>query len=178
MERIEAIAKEHPKAILLREKDVSESEYAFLAKNVIQRCNDYDVPCILHSFPETALALGVTAIHMPLPLLRTLDEDTKAKFTEIGTSCHSMADAAEAEKLGCTYLIAGHIFPTDCKKDKPPRGLDFLREVCKSVHIPVYAIGGIDVCNMDAVKACGANGGCMMSSLMTCPDVREFMKDF
>ena len=29
------------------------------------------------------------------------------------------------------------------QKGLPPRGLDFLREVCRSVDIPVYAIGGI-----------------------------------
>ena len=34
---------------------------------------------------------------------------------------------------------------TDCKKGLAPRGLDFLKNVCDSVDIPVYAIGGINI---------------------------------
>ena len=41
----------------------------------------------------------------------------------------------EAERLGATYVTAGHIFTTDCKKGLPPRGLDFLKNVCDAVTI-------------------------------------------
>ena len=77
----------------------------------------------------------------------------------------------EAEKLGCTYITAGHVFATDCKKGLPPRGLSFLKEVCYSVTIPVYAIGGIDENNMEAVRQAGAAGGCMMSGFMLEKDI-------
>ena len=56
-------------------------------------------------------------------------EDAKAYFEEIGVSCHSLEDALEAQQLGATYLTAGHIFETDCKKGLPGRGLDFLTSV-------------------------------------------------
>lgn len=49
----------------------------------------------------------------------------------------------EAEQLGASYLTAGHIYATDCKRGLPPRGLGFLKEVCREVSIPVYGIGGI-----------------------------------
>ena len=49
----------------------------------------------------------------------------------------------EAERLGAAYVTAGHIFTTDCKKGLPPRGLDFLKNVCDAVTIPVYGIVGI-----------------------------------
>lgn len=178
LERMEKIAERKPKAIILREKDMSEAEYAVLAKKVMEICKNYDVPCVLHSFSGAAAGLGADAVHLPLPLLRHMKESEKAAFQKIGTSCHSAADAAEAEKLGCTYLIAGHIFQTDCKKGVPPKGLDFLREVCEMVKIPVYAIGGISGGNISAVKNAGAKGGCVMSGFMTCPDVGEFMEDF
>ena len=61
------------------------------------------MPCILHSFPETAEALGERAIHLPLPLLRALPPERRGAFQVLGTSCHSVEDAREAEKLGCTY---------------------------------------------------------------------------
>ena len=75
-----------------------------------------------------------------------------------------------AEALGCTYITAGHVFDTDCKKGLPGRGLPFLEEVCGSVSIPVYAIGGIHEDNVAAVRRSGAQGACVMSTLMQCQD--------
>ena len=80
----------------------------------------------------------------------------------------SVEEAKEAQKLGATYLTAGHIYTTDCKKGLPPRGLDFLREICNAVTIPVYAIGGIHAGTgqIREVMECGASGACIMSEMM------------
>ena len=67
---------------------------------------------------------------------------------------------------------------TDCKKGLAPRGLEFLRKVCESVSVPVYAIGGICNANIDLVRKAGAAGACVMSGLMRCEDVKETMKGF
>ena len=90
------------------------------------------------------------------------------EFSVAGTSVHSVEEAVEAEKLGASYISAGHIFSTDCKKGMPPRGLDFLKDVCRSVSIPVYAIGGIriDKAQLQELLDCGAAGGCVMSGMM------------
>lgn len=166
-EQIERVCKVYPKAIILREKDLSEEEYLVLAKKVQEICHQYEVPCILHSFVDVAIQLNCSAIHLPLPLLRTY-RGTLSDFSTVGTSVHSVEEAIEAEKSGATYLTAGHIYTTDCKKGLPPRGLIFLKEVCQAVSLPVYAIGGIkaDSAQLQEVMSCGARGGCIMSGMM------------
>lgn len=166
LKRIETIAATHPKAIVLREKDLAEQEYKILAEKVIRICKNYEVPCILHSFTKAAIALHVKAIHMPLPLLRNMTPQEKSHFEIIGASCHSLEEAQEAEKLGCTYITAGHIFLTDCKKGLPGRGLSFLQNICENISVPVYAIGGISNENIDAVRQTEAAGACIMSGFM------------
>ena len=99
----------------------------------------------------------------------------KSHFQIIGASCHSLEEAKEAQNLGCTYITAGHIFLTDCKKGLPGRGLPFLEEICKTVRIPVYAIGGISSQNMESVRKTGAAGACIMSGFMRCKTVEEIM---
>ena len=173
--RLDRIAAAHPAGILLREKDLSEGDYEELARQALAVCQVHGVRCILHTFVPAALRLQADAIHLPLPVLRQMGEREKSHFRILGASCHSPADAREAQHLGCTYLTAGHVFATDCKKGLPPRGLDFLREVCQGVDIPVYAIGGIRPENMAAVGAAGAAGGCVMSGLMTCSDPRALL---
>ena len=174
--RIERIAASHPAGIILREKDMLPEAYETLAAAIIKICNRHDVRCILHSFPDVAVSLHAQAIHLPLHLLRKMTQEQKSQFTDIGASCHSVEDALEAQSLGCTYITAGHVFETDCKKGLPGRGLDFLRNVCAAVDIPVYGIGGIDADNIVLIRDAGANGACLMSSLMISEDVTGLMK--
>ncbi len=176
--RIENIAKAKPKAIILREKDLSESEYTALAEKVMKICRQYNIKCILHSFADAAISLKCDSIHLPMHFLLNIENEKKMMFKNIGTSCHSVEDAISAEKLGCTYIIAGHIFETDCKKGVAPRGLEFLKNICGKVHIPVYAIGGIGHKNFSEVIKAGAKGGCVMSGLMQCKDINKYMEAF
>ena len=59
--------------------------------------------------------------------IKKLQEGVKEQFQRIGTSVHSVEDAKEAERLGVSYMTAGHIYITDCKKGLAPRGLGFLK---------------------------------------------------
>ena len=174
--RVERIAAHRPSGILLREKDLPEQDYEELATKVMARCKEREVPCILHGFPGVALRRKSGALHLPLPTLRALSASERAEFPVLGASCHSPEEAAEAERLGCTYLTAGHVFATDCKKGVPGRGLDFLRRVCARVSVPVYAIGGISSRNIGAVREAGARGACVMSGIMTCEDVGAYLE--
>ncbi len=168
LNQVEKFVKCGPEGIILREKDMDEDSYKTLAAQVMAICEKYEVTCILHSFVSVALELGAENIHLPLHRLKELDEDAKVRFKKIGASCHSVEEAALAEKLGCTYVVAGHIFATDCKKGLPPRGIEFLSKVCEHVSIPVYGIGGIDATNISKVMEAGAQGACIMSSWMKC----------
>ena len=167
-EQIERVCKIDPEAVILREKDLTEEEYGRLAKEVIDICSRYQVSCILHNFWETAIELGCTSVHLPLPVLQKLPDEEKNKFIKIGISIHSVEEAKEAERLGASYLTAGHIYATDCKKGLPPRGLEFLKAVCREVSIPVYGIGGIkfDEEQWNDMEKYGAVGGCIMSGMM------------
>ena len=168
--RIKRIAETDVSGIILREKDLSVQQYEQLA-GVIMPCAGSKL--IIHSFEETAKNLDCKKIHLPMHILRSTKNISF--FGEAGASCHSAEEAREAEAMGCTYITAGHIFDTDCKKGLPGTGLDFLSEVCRSVNIPVYAIGGITKDNISGVIQAGASGVCIMSSLMKCGDPMEYI---
>ncbi|MDO4469754.1 MAG: thiamine phosphate synthase [Bacillota bacterium] len=169
LEQIELVCRHRPVALILREKDLSESEYEKLGQEVKKICETYQVTCIYHSFYEAAKKTRVKNIHLPLWKLEELNEqDGQKDFDIIGVSIHSVEEAKRAEKLGASYLTAGHIYKTGCKADLAPRGLEFLREVCQSVDIPVYAIGGIHLEGRQfaEIQEAGAKGGCVMSEFM------------
>ena len=158
-----------PQRLVLREKDLPEKEYLELYQQVAPLCRQYGVELLLHNFWQLALRLHAP-LQVPLSLLRLAElQARKAELPLLGTSVHSLAEAQEAVALGADYLVAGHIFPTSCKPGLPPRGLDFLREICSKVDLPVYAIGGLQLGRprqLDQVRACGAKGAFFMSDYM------------
>lgn len=82
----------------------------------------------------------------------------------------SVDEAIEAEKLGADYILAGHIFKTDCKKGLEARGISFLRELKSKVDIPIIAIGGICPANIQSIKEVGVKNIAVMSYIMTSND--------
>lgn len=153
--------------ILLREKDMAEDAYGRLAAEVMKICGEFHVPCILHSFYHVAKELGCRRIHVPLGILSEMTAEDRSYFEQVGTSVHSVSQAERAQELGASYLIAGHVFETDCKRGLPGRGLSFIADVSQKAVVPVYGIGGIDMHNARDVMKAGAAGVCMMSGFMT-----------
>ena len=66
LEQLACVLATKPYAMILREKDLTEEGYEELAGKVKKLCENTDTRLILHSFPDAAMHLGCTAIHMPL----------------------------------------------------------------------------------------------------------------
>jgi thiamine-phosphate pyrophosphorylase len=176
LNRINELAKGKPDAIVLREKDLSPKEYESLTIAVKEICSQNKVSLIINQNISIAKKLLIPNIHLSMSDLRTYKNQIQ-EFTQVGVSIHSLPEAKEAQELGASYLIAGHIFPTDCKKGIPPRGISFLKEVCNFVTIPVFAIGGITKDKVNDVLQAGANGICVMSETMTCSNPMNLRKN-
>ena len=86
---------------------------------------------------------------------------------KIGVSVHSLDQALAAQDLGADYVVAGHIFDTPSHALERGRGLKFLREICESLSIKTYAIGGINFENLGEVKDAGAAGAYMMRGFLS-----------
>ncbi len=169
--RIEKVASAKPDRIMFRNKYCKDDDYVKIAFDILKISNKYDVPCSMYRQFDK-----FSNIHMTMPMLQHIRLKDMNFINLAGASVHSVEEAVEAEKMGVDYVIAGHIFETDCKKGLAPRGLDFLNHVCNAVKIPVYAIGGINADNIGLVAKAGADGACIMSGFMTCGNPVEYIK--
>lgn len=161
--RVREILSAEPFEVILREKDLSDDKYCQLAKEIVADNNGYKKVLALNR-PEIALELGIENVHLTMQQL--MEHGRPSFIKRAGVSVHSAEEAETAQKLGADYLIAGHIYATDCKKGVPPRGIEFFRGVCESVDIPVFAIGGISENNFNEPLENGGTGVCLMSEFM------------
>lgn len=169
--RIEKIASAKPDRIMFRDKDCKDDDYVKTAFNILEISDKYGVPCSMYrKFGK------FSNIHMTMPMLQHIRLEDMNFINLAGASVHSVEEAVEAEKMGVDYVIAGHIFETDCKKGLTPRGLEFLSRICNAVKIPVYAIGGINADNIHLIAESGASGACIMSGFMTCENPVGYIK--
>ena len=159
-------------ALTLREKDFNKNEYLKLIEEIYPICQKYKINLILHQNYDLNLddKYKIDGIHLSYNIFKSLNENIKAelikKYKRIGVSIHSLDEAKEVESLGASYVVAGHIFETDCKKGLEPRGLKFIKDLSSALSIPIFAIGGIDEKNSLSVINSGAFSVCMMSTLM------------
>ena len=159
-------------ALTLREKDLDKNKYLNLVKKIYPICKKYGIDLILHQNYDLNLdeKYNIEGIHLSYEIFKSLNKNIREKlikkYKRIGVSIHSLEEAKDVENLGATYVVAGHIFKTDCKKGLEPRGLNFIKELSSILTIPIFAIGGINEENSHLAINSGAFGVCMMSSLM------------
>ena len=159
-------------ALTLREKDLDKNKYLNLVKKIYPICKKYRIDLILHQNYDLNLdkKYKIGGFHLSYEIFKSLNKNIREKlikkYKRIGVSIHSLEEARKVENLGASYVVAGHIFETDCKKGLEPRGLNFIKELSSILTIPIFAIGGINEENSNLVLNSGAFGVCMMSSLM------------
>ena len=174
--RIKRIASANPDRIILREKHLSQDNLLKLAIKCKEICDKYSVAFSVNGSIEVARKVNAD-IHLPYKLFVENNENIK-DFSTIGVSVHSISEAETAEMLGASYLIAGHIFATDCKKGLKPRGLEYLSDISEAVKIPVLGIGGISLERLSSVLQTGAAGACVMSHFMNCDNPESEVSAF
>ena len=179
LKQIEKIAAAKPFGIVLREKDLPVKEYSALARKVRDICRSAGASLIVHGHPEVARELGIPALHMPLDALGKMGSEERKGFDVLGASCHSVEDVLRAKAFGCDYVTAGHVYATDCKPGLPPRGADFLAEVCgQAAPMPVFALGGLTPARRTSGARAGAAGFAMMSSAMDAENPAELFRKY
>ena len=159
-------------SLTLREKDLDKNEYLNLVEKIYPICKKHKINLILHQNYDLNLddRYMIKGLHLSYEIFKSLNKNIREglikKYKRIGVSIHSLEEAREVENLGASYIVAGHIFETDCKKGLEPRGLKFVEELSSILTIPIFAIGGMDEKNSQSVIDSGAFSVCMMSSLM------------
>ena len=77
------------------------------------------------------------------------------------------------------YIGVGPVFPTNSKTDASnAMGEVILEEIVKKVDIPVVAIGGIKLKNINKLKCMGVSGFAMISEIFSSIDPEKKFKEF
>jgi len=150
--------------VQIRERDMTARALLEFTKAAVAEASG-KTRVIVNDRLDVALAAGAAGVHLrgdSVPasvVVRWLTETGAPPEFLVGVSCHSREDTVKAEAAGANYVFFGPVFDTPAKrKFGEPQGLARLGDVCRSVAIPVIAIGGIDESNAAGCLRAGAAG--------------------
>jgi thiamine-phosphate pyrophosphorylase len=190
--------------IQLRAKNSSQDEIRRMAEKFLPITQRAGVPLVINDYLQIAQEIGAEFCHLgqedffdagfrhvsQLDLRRRRGHETHSKTgnqslltsspteLKIGLSTHAPAQAEHAIAAGADYVAIGPIYATGTKPTAKPVTLDYIRWAAANVKIPWFAIGGINLKNLDEVLAAGAKRICVVSAILNAPDIAKACNAF
>jgi len=165
--------------IQLREKRLSDRDLLDRCRLLRELTHDTRTRMVVNDRPDIAVAVGADGLHLgqgdlPIAVARRIVGPQML----IGVSTHSLSQAQQAIAEGANYLGVGPTFPTSTKCFDHFPGPTLLREVALVVPGPKFAIGGINLQNLEVVQATGIERVAISSAIWQAADVAAISKQF
>lgn len=165
-----------PCCLQLRAKQLPLAMFCQLGHALRPLCGEHRVSLCVNDRLDVALAIGADVIHLgqtdlPLGEVVRVRKAARAEHLGIGISTHNLSEAKAAFAGGADHIGFGPVFPTQTKLDADPAtGLLALAGVVAAVPLPVVAIGGINLDNVNDVVRTGASAAAVISAIDNAPD--------
>jgi len=161
----------------LREKDLDYDSFLKLAIEIKKITDKYKVPYVINDNVDVAISCGADGIHVGQSDMQAKDVRKMIGPDKIlGVSAQTVEQAIRAEQSGADYIGVGTMFPTSTKIDAEAVSFETLKEICKSVSIPVVAIGGINADNAMKLAGSGIAGIAVVSAIFAQDDITAAVK--
>jgi thiamine-phosphate pyrophosphorylase len=168
--------------IQLRAKKSSLDEIRDMAVAILPITTRAGVYLVINDHPQLAAEAGAPLCHLGqedfygyshTSQLRTRDPQLR-----VGLSTHTSAQAERAIAAGADYIAIGPVYATGTKPTAKPVTLDYVKWAAANVKIPWFAIGGINLENLDAVLAAGARRISVVSAILNAANITEACQNF
>jgi len=173
--------------IQLRAKKSSPDEIRRMAEAILPVTRRANVGLVINDYVDIADDLETEFCHLGqenffgagythVSELSTLNSQLKT-----GLSTHSPEQAKRALAAGPDYIAIGPVYATGTKPMAKPVTLEYVRWAAapqSGINIPWFAIGGINLENLDDVLATGAKRICVVSAILNATDVMKACAEF
>jgi thiamine-phosphate pyrophosphorylase len=156
----------------LREKELDGGELLARARQLVEICRLHGVLCIINDRVDVAVMSGADGVHVgQSDLPATEVRRMVGRGMIVGVSTHNLEQAKAAAADGADYIGVGPVFRSSTKPRDFLPGLEYARAAAENIRIPVVAIAGITLENVDEVCAAGIKRIAVASAVTDCDDV-------
>ncbi|RKZ34093.1 MAG: Nudix family hydrolase [Gammaproteobacteria bacterium] len=119
---------------------------------------DYNAKWVINGPEEWALALGADGVHLSAQRLLSLRERPLPDSYLVGASCHDKEELAHAERIRADFAVLGPVNPTGSHPSASSLGWRGFEALVASAGLPVYALGGLQLADLDSAWHHGGQG--------------------
>lgn len=157
----------------LREKNASGKEFLEKAIKLRELTKKYNVKFIINDRVDIAMLCDADGVHVgqsdiPANKVRELMGEDKI----VGVSARTVEEALTAKENGADYLGVGAMFTTRTKLDAKSVSIEKLKEIKELIKLPVVAIGGLSLSNIDKLKECNVDGYAVVSAILGAENIK------
>lgn len=163
----------------LREKNMLANKIIELGKKVKLLCAEYGATFIVNDRVDIAYVLDADGVHLGQD---DMDIESARKILGsnaiIGISTHAPEQAQKAVNDGADYIGMGPVFTTPTKPGRQSVGLEYVKWVSENIKIPAFAIGGIDLDNVQDVINAGAKKVAVVRAIINSDNPEKAAQEF
>jgi thiamine-phosphate pyrophosphorylase len=168
----------------LRAKNESVETILRLGEALLPITRAAGVPLVINDCVEAAVRLGAECAHLgqedffEAGFQKRSDLPALTSTLQLGLSSHAPEQAQRAVSAGADYIAVGPVFATPTKPGRPGVTLEYVRWAAANLNTPWFAIGGIQLGNIDEILAAGATRICVVSAILNAPDLEAACRAF
>jgi len=156
--------------VQLRDKELPDDQLAAAAEPFRQACEAHGALFVLNDRPDLVERCGADGVHVGQSDASVSDARAIVGAERlVGLSVTTLGELAAAG-TDADYLGVGAVFDTPTKPDAQASGLELVRAASNTVHMPWFAIGGIDLENVGLVLEAGAGGVAVVRAIRDAAD--------
>jgi len=163
----------------LRDYALKDSDLLSTALNMRELTRRFDALFIVNNRPDIAVLSDSDGVHvgqddLSVASARIILGEGKI----VGVSTHAPDQARKAIAEGADYIGVGPVFATPTKAGRQPVTVEYVRQVAEmNPSIPFFAIGGIDLSNINQVLEKGARRIAVVRAITEASDPQKAAED-
>lgn len=170
--------------VQLRMKDASIDELLIMGKLIKKECDKYNAIFLIDDYVELVNEIGANGVHLgkeDMPIREARKILGKDKI--IGGTTNTYEDIVKHYKDGADYIGLGPLRFTNTKQGLSPiLGIEGYKDIinkCKAnnIDIPIYAIGGIRLEDIEGLHSTGVYGLAISSLILESEDASKTIKE-
>lgn len=151
--------------IQLRAKTLQPHAYRALARAVVALCKAHGATLLLNAEPGLATELGAQGVHLTAERLMRCTSRPLSISRWVAASCHDRRELDHACSIGVDFLVLSPVRFTPSHPAARPLGWGRFQALVSTATVPVYALGGLGLGDLNTGWAHGSQGVAGTSTL-------------
>lgn len=155
--------------VQLRARRLEQQAYRETARRAAALCTAHGAQLLINAPPEWVVSTGAAGVHLTSRRLMDLTQRPLGMESRVAASCHTLEEVAHACAIGVDFIVVGPVASTPSHPGARTLGWSGLRALTEAATVPVYALGGMSVEDLDTAYHHGAQGIAAISRLWSNP---------